>query len=157
MALRRQECVELQQCALVALSQVCSAGAAERNWKVYSFIHDRRRNRLSKQRAEALVRCHYNIRVQSRLSDFEFEDVTHCIFDPDQDGGMDLLEPAAPSLAQPAPQPPAPQPPAPQHQPAAQPPPAIIGASVVGSHRVQAVSIEGPLPPGVVHATVVVP
>eukprot|EP00955_Chlamydomonas_euryale_P007617 80757-Chlamydomonas_euryale.AAC.1 len=45
---------ELQKVALRVLSQVASAGACERNWSSYDFIHSRRRNRLKPRTAEDL-------------------------------------------------------------------------------------------------------
>lgn len=58
---------------------MCGVGAAERVWKVFSFIHDRRRNRLSRIRAEKLVFLHYNLRIIDRLQNMEWEDTMHYV------------------------------------------------------------------------------
>jgi hypothetical protein len=71
----------------VVLSQVGGVGAAERNWKVFSFIHDRRRNRLSKDRAEKLVRLHYNLRIINKLKNTEWEEEMHAPFQLDDSAG----------------------------------------------------------------------
>lgn len=126
---------ELMHIALVALSQMGGVGAAERNWKVFTFIHDRRRNRLSKERAERLVRCHYNIRILNRVTDQEYEELIHHVYDPDED---DESEEPAP---QPAPQP------GPEQLAQPGPAPAVIPASQ-GNQRVHAIAITGPLPAG---------
>ena len=81
------EAPELQAIALVVLSQVCDVGAAERNWKVFSWIHDRRRNRLSKDRAEKLVRLHYNLRIINKLKNNEWEEEMHAPFQLDDSAG----------------------------------------------------------------------
>ena len=93
---------ELRHIAVRALSQLAGVGAAERNWKVFTFIHDRRRNRLSKERAEKLVRCHYNIRILNRLQDVDYEELIHQVYDPDHEG---MLVESDQQPAQPAPQP----------------------------------------------------
>lgn len=60
-------------------------GAAERAWKVFSFIHDRRRNRLTKDRAEKLVWLHYNLRIIGKVHNQDWEEVMHAIPDEDAD------------------------------------------------------------------------
>ena len=103
---------ELKHIALLALSQLAGVGAAERNWKCFAFIHDRRRNRLSKDKAEMLVRCHYNIRILNRLQDAEYEELVHQVYNPEEADDMEaqpLAQPPAQPLA--AAQPRAPTPP----------------------------------------------
>lgn len=70
--------------------QVCGVAAAERAWKVFSFIHDRRRNRLTKDRAEKLVWLHYNLRIIDRVHNQEWEEVMHAIPDDDAAWGCCL-------------------------------------------------------------------
>jgi len=47
--------------AMRLTAQVCSACACERNWSLYEWIHNRKRNSLSVARAEKLVRSHCNL------------------------------------------------------------------------------------------------
>lgn len=42
------------------LAQVCSASSCERNWSMYSFVHNKSRNRLTSERAEELVYIYTN-------------------------------------------------------------------------------------------------
>jgi hypothetical protein len=49
--------------AMRLTAQVCSACACERNWSLYEWIHNNRRNQLSVARAEKLVRSHSNINL----------------------------------------------------------------------------------------------
>lgn len=130
---------ELKHIALLALSQLAGVGAAERNWKCFAFIHDRRRNRLSKDKAEMLVRCHYNIRILNRLQDAEYEELVHQVYNPEEADDME---------AQPLAQPPA-QPLAAAQPRAPTPPPITSGPCLPGSSRVEAVAMSGPLPAGV--------
>ena len=50
----------LQTIARRILAQVCSASACERNWSMYSFIHNKVRNRLKHSRVEDLVYIYTN-------------------------------------------------------------------------------------------------
>ena len=45
------------------LSQVCSASSCERNWSMYSFVHNKVRNRLGLEKSEALVYIYTNSRL----------------------------------------------------------------------------------------------
>jgi hypothetical protein len=45
------------------LAQVCSASSCERNWSMYSFVHNKVRNRLTSERAEELVYIYTNART----------------------------------------------------------------------------------------------
>jgi Protein of unknown function (DUF 659)/hAT family C-terminal dimerisation region len=53
----------LQIIARRILGQVCSASACERNWSMYSFVHNKVRNRLKHDRAEDLVYIYTNSRL----------------------------------------------------------------------------------------------
>lgn len=48
------------------LAQTCSSSACERNWSSYSFVHDKKRNRLLPERAEALVYVYTNSKLLAR-------------------------------------------------------------------------------------------
>lgn len=48
------------------LAQVCSASSCERNWSMYSFVHNKVRNRLTPSRAEDLVFIYTNTRLMRR-------------------------------------------------------------------------------------------
>jgi len=52
--------------AMRLTAQVCSACACERNWSLYEWIHNRKRNSLSVARAEKLVRSHCNLNLINR-------------------------------------------------------------------------------------------
>lgn len=54
---------ELASVALRVLSQVTSTGAAERSWSSYDFIHSKRRNRLTADKACKLVSVFSNLRL----------------------------------------------------------------------------------------------
>ena len=53
----------LQTIARRILAQVCSASACERNWSMYSFVHNKVRNHLKHSRAEDLVYIYTNSRL----------------------------------------------------------------------------------------------
>ena len=59
---------ELQRVAVRVLSQVVSSSACERNWSHYDFIHDRKRNRLTADRAKDLVFVFSNGRLLHETS-----------------------------------------------------------------------------------------
>ena len=42
------------------LAQICYASACERNWSMYSFVHNKERNRLKHSHAEDLVNIYTN-------------------------------------------------------------------------------------------------
>ncbi|XP_056692174.1 uncharacterized protein [Spinacia oleracea] len=63
----------LQALALRVLGQPTFSSCCQRNWSIYNFIHSLRRNRLTPQRAEELVRVHNNLRLLSRKTD-EYKD-----------------------------------------------------------------------------------
>ena len=53
----------LQTIARCILAQVCSTSACERNWSMYSFVHNKVRNCLNHSRAEDLVYIYTNSRL----------------------------------------------------------------------------------------------
>ena len=53
----------LQTIARRILGQVCFASACERNWSMYSYVHNKGRNRLKHSRAEDLVYIYTNNRL----------------------------------------------------------------------------------------------
>jgi hypothetical protein len=53
----------LQTIARRILGQVCSAPACEPNWSMYSFVHNKVRNRLKHNRADDLVYIYANTRL----------------------------------------------------------------------------------------------
>jgi hypothetical protein len=59
---------QLQKVALKVLSQPVSACSCERNWSAYDFIHSRRRNRLTANRARKLVHVFTNGRLVDKLA-----------------------------------------------------------------------------------------
>jgi len=58
---------ELQRVAIRVLSQVSSACSCERNWSAYDFIHNKRRNRLTADRARDLVYVFTNGRLADKM------------------------------------------------------------------------------------------
>ena len=63
----------LKKLAMRVLDQPTSIGAAERAWKVYSFIHDKKKNRLDHERATKLVQSHWNLWIINDLKDPLYE------------------------------------------------------------------------------------
>jgi len=59
----------LQKLALKLLNQPASSSCCERNWSTYSFIHSKKRNKLTPERAEDLVFIHNNLRLLSRKAE----------------------------------------------------------------------------------------
>ena len=57
------EAKALQTIARQILSQVCSISSCERNWSIYSFVHNKVRNCLQPSRAEILVYIYTNSRL----------------------------------------------------------------------------------------------
>jgi hypothetical protein len=66
-------CKELQIVARKCLSAPISAGAGERNWSSYGFIVDKKRNRLSSDRAKKLVYVFFNLRALRKLKIVDYE------------------------------------------------------------------------------------
>ena len=62
---------ELQQVAVRILAMVSSAGACERIWSAYDFVHSKKRNRLDPDRVEDLVYVFTNKWLQKRAQKSE--------------------------------------------------------------------------------------
>lgn len=56
----------LRQLAVKILSQTVASSGCERNWSTFGMIHSARRNRLSREKLDRLVYCHYNLRLMSK-------------------------------------------------------------------------------------------
>ena len=65
------ECRELQTVAVRVLAMVSSAGACERVWSTFDFVHSKKRNRLDPDRAGDLVYVHRNRRLHKRAKKSE--------------------------------------------------------------------------------------
>ena len=52
-------------------SMVSSAGACERNWSAYDFIHSKKRNKLTAQKANDSVFIFSNLRLMTKFRDPE--------------------------------------------------------------------------------------
>jgi hypothetical protein len=68
------ECPELQSVAIKVLSQISCASACERNWSTYDFIHNKKRNRLTPERANDLVEVFSNLRLVRKVNHVEYEE-----------------------------------------------------------------------------------
>ena len=62
---------ELQDVAVIVLGAVSAASAAERNWKEFDFVHNKRRNRLTAERAKSLVKVHSGLVLLGKAADGE--------------------------------------------------------------------------------------
>ena len=62
-------CPELQAVAMEILSLVCGACSCERSWSAFSFIHTKKRNKLSAAKAEELVYVFSNLRLIRKLTE----------------------------------------------------------------------------------------
>ena len=67
-------CPELQTVALRVLSLVASSSECERCWSIYEQIHSLRRNKLTAERAEKLVRLNMNLRLANNLGSVSLEE-----------------------------------------------------------------------------------
>jgi hypothetical protein len=57
---------ELQKVAVRVLAMVSSAGACERNWSAYDFVHPKKRHYLDRVRARDLVYVFTNVRLHKK-------------------------------------------------------------------------------------------
>jgi len=69
-----QQVLELQTVGVTVLSQCSAASACERNWSTYDFIHSKKRNRLTPQRAQDLVHVFSDLRLAHKVNNIEFEE-----------------------------------------------------------------------------------
>ena len=58
---------ELAYVAVRVLAASCSTKYSERNWSLFAWIHSKKRNRLSEERANDLVFINSNMRLMRRL------------------------------------------------------------------------------------------
>jgi hypothetical protein len=65
---------ELQAFAVEELAQPASASSCERNWSAFEFIHSKKRNRLSSNKASDLVYVYCNLRLLDKIEDLEYEE-----------------------------------------------------------------------------------
>lgn len=82
----------LSKIASRILSLTCSASSCERNWSMYSFVHNKSRNRLGTKKAEALVYIYANSRLlrQRAVADpIRWYDNNILSEESDPDGGGD--------------------------------------------------------------------
>jgi hypothetical protein len=59
---------DLARIAIQVLSQVCCASSAEQSWAEYEYIHSKRRNRLSPQKASDLLFVSANLRLLKKIA-----------------------------------------------------------------------------------------
>jgi hypothetical protein len=69
-----QQVPELQTVGVTVLSQCSAASACEHNWSTYDFIHSKKRNRLTPQRAQDLVHVFSDLRLAHKVNNIEFEE-----------------------------------------------------------------------------------
>lgn len=65
------ETPELARVAQRVTSMTSSAGACERNWSAYDFIHSKKRNKLTPDRANDLVFVFSNLRLMAKFKEPE--------------------------------------------------------------------------------------
>jgi hypothetical protein len=58
----------------MVLNQCSAASVCERNWSTYDFIHSKKRNRLTLQRAQDLVHVFLDLRLAHKVNSIEFEE-----------------------------------------------------------------------------------
>ena len=62
----------LRKVAVKVLAQTTSASGCERNWSCYDFIHNKKRNRLTSQRASDLVYVFSNLRMLRKFAAVDY-------------------------------------------------------------------------------------
>ncbi len=53
---------------------VVGSASSERNWSTYDFIHSKKRNRLTPQRAQDLVHVFSDLCLAHKVNNIEFEE-----------------------------------------------------------------------------------
>ena len=72
------------------LALTCSASSCKRNWSMYSFVHNKRRNRLGTKKAEDLVYIYTNTKLlRGRLGADPVQWYENNVFSEDEDESMD--------------------------------------------------------------------
>jgi hypothetical protein len=69
-----QQVPELQTVGVTILSQCSADSTCECNWSIYDFIHSKKRNRLTLQRAQDLVHVFLDLRLAHKMNNIEFEE-----------------------------------------------------------------------------------
>lgn len=64
----------LRMIAIKVLSQTTSSLNCEINWRTFSFIHTKPRNKLTMEKLNKLVYIHYNLKLQSKNRRRAFKD-----------------------------------------------------------------------------------
>ena len=64
----------LRSAAVRILSQTTTSSNCERNWSTFSLIHTKVRNRLTMQKLNKLVYCHYNLKLRHRIRERRVRD-----------------------------------------------------------------------------------
>ena len=87
----------LQTIASRILAQICSISSSERNWSIYSFVHNKVRNRLQPSHVEDLVYIYTNsylLRHRRGPKPIQWYGINQIHSDSDSDGeGLDGDEP----------------------------------------------------------------
>ena len=65
---------ELQNLAIKILSQTASSSAAERNWSLRGFFHNKKRCRLNSKTVEKMVYIHGNTRLLDNITDVDYDE-----------------------------------------------------------------------------------
>ena len=84
------EAKALQIIARRILAQVCSISSCERNWSIYSFVHNKVHNHLQPSRAEDLVYIYTNSRLlrhRRRLNPIQWYGIHQIHSDDESNGG----------------------------------------------------------------------
>ena len=80
----------LPKIAKRVLALTCSTSLCERNWSMYSFVHNKSRNHLGTKKAEDLVYIYTNTRLlQGRLGANPLRWYENNVFSEDEDESMD--------------------------------------------------------------------
>jgi len=69
-----QQVPELQTIGVTVLSQCSASSACERNWSTYDFIHSKKRNRLTPQKAQDLVHVFSYLHLTHKVNNIEFKE-----------------------------------------------------------------------------------
>jgi hypothetical protein len=88
---------ELTKVAVRVLSIPTSSAAAERNWSTFSYIHDKKRNKLSNDRVFKLVYIYFNNKLKNQKKLDKTTDVCEDInviddSDDDDSGSDDTVD-----------------------------------------------------------------
>lgn len=64
----------MQNLAVKILSQTASSSAAERNWSLNGFFHNKKRCRLNSKTIEKMVYIHGNTRLLDKITDVDYDE-----------------------------------------------------------------------------------